>query len=205
MIRLICTDISDMTEAAFRALYEKASAGRRGRADRYRRPADAMRCLTAEALLRYVLGTGDFTEEKAPGGKPFLREYPDFHYNLSHAGRWVVLACGDSEVGVDVEKIRRDTDVEAIAGHFFAPEEQRAVRENPAYSRERFFEIWTSKESYVKYLGTGLRTDLTAFSVFSPEPEVRLFRRKLGEDYCLSLCTACDDYLLELLDLQRLL
>lgn len=205
MIHIICTDISCVEETAYKALYKKASPRRRNRADRYRGKADAVRCLTAEALLRYALGTGDFTEEKTPDGKPYIPGKPDFHYNLSHSGSFVVLAFGDSEVGVDVEKIRTDTDIEAIAGRFFSPEEQRYIREDPVQSRCRFFEVWTGKESYVKFLGTGLKKDLTSFSVLSLEPGVRLHQRRLPGDYCLSLCTADDGYLFELLDVQRLI
>lgn len=205
MIRLICADIYGLDEAAYDALYGKASPDRKNRADRYRRREDALRCVTAESLLRFALGSSDFIEEKTPDGKPFIKERPDFHYNLSHSGRWVVIAFGSSEVGVDVEQIREDTDISAIAGRFFSPEEQRYVREEPSQSRSRFFEVWTAKESYVKYLGTGLKKDLTSFSVLNLEPEVRLHQRELPGGYSLSLCTTGDDCLFELLDVQRLL
>lgn len=204
MIRVICTNISELDDTAYRQLYAKASRERKNRADRYYRREDALRCLAAEALLRYVLGADTYIVEKMPNGKPYIKDVPDFHFNLSHSGCWVVIACGDSEVGVDVEQIRGDVDIQAIAGQFFSPEEQCYVWENPAQSRQRFFTIWTGKESYIKYLGTGLQKDLTSFSVLSPELQVHLHHRKIGEDYCLSLCTEENDYLFELLDVQRL-
>lgn len=189
MINIICTDLSGADRQVYEALYHRASFLRRDRADRYRREEDALRCLAAGALLRYALGTDKFTEDKMPNGKPFIREKPDFHFNLSHAGCWVVLAFGDSPVGVDVERIRPETDIASISRRFFAEEEQRYILEDPDQSRSRFFEIWTVKESYIKFLGTGLKTDLTAFSVLNGQPDVRYYHWKLSEGYCLSLCT----------------
>lgn len=204
MIRVICADISHLTEADYRLLYEKASPERRARADRYRHREDALRCVTADALLCYVLGTADYRVGKASFGKPFIEGKEQFHYNLSHSGSWVVLACGNREVGVDVEHINRDTDVDAVANRFFSPDERQYLRQKPGDSRSRFFEIWTGKESYLKYLGTGLKRDLTSFSIFRLEPPVRLYHRELDEAHCLSLCAACDDYSFELLDVQHL-
>ena len=205
MISVICTDISRLTSKDYQALYEKASAERKRRADRYRRQEDSLRCVAADALLRYALGTASYTAQKESNGKPFIKGKDNFHYNLSHAGNWVVIAYGDSEVGVDVEELRVDTDIEAIARRFFTTEEQYYVFEEDKNRRQRFFEIWTGKESYLKYLGTGLAKDMTSFSVLSLEPKVRLHHRTLPNGSLLSLCTTEMDYLFELLDAQRLI
>ncbi|MBQ2739113.1 MAG: 4'-phosphopantetheinyl transferase superfamily protein [Oscillibacter sp.] len=205
MIHVICSDISGVSTPDYQMLYAKASDERKDRADRYRRREDAIRCVTADALLRYALGTSSYTVGKTSSGKPFIRGKDNFHYNLSHAGNWVVLAFGDSDVGVDVEQFRADTDIEAVASRFFSPEEQRYVRKDPEKSREHFFEIWTAKESYLKYLGTGLKKDMRAFSVLSPDLNVNFHHRTLPDSSLLSLCTTENDYFFELLDLPRLL
>lgn len=205
MIHVICTDISSLDHSDYTALYEKASGERRRRADRYRCREDSLRCIAADALLRYALGTSDYTVERSPSGKPYIQGKENFFYNLSHAGSWVVIAFGDTEVGVDVERFRSDVNMEAIARRFFAPEEQKFVFEEKEQQRQRFFEIWTGKESYLKYLGTGLKKELTSFSVLSLEAGVRLHHWLLPGGYSLSLCSTDGDYLLELLDAQQLL
>ena len=204
MIHVICTDISGLKESDYDDLYAKASPERKCRADRCRRREDALRCVAADALLRYALGTERYTLEKERNGKPYIVERTDFHFNLSHSGCWVVLAWGSSEVGVDVEKIRMDTDLLAIAKRFYAPEEQCYILEEPEQSRRRFFEVWTAKESYVKYLGTGLQKNLASFNVLSLEPKVRLYQRELPGGYCLCLCTAETECSFERLDLQQI-
>lgn len=205
MIRVIYTDISRLSQPDYQRLYEKATRERRLRAHRCRRREDALRCVVADALLRYALGHGGYTVDKTPSGKPFLRDREGFHYNLSHGGNWVALAFGDSEVGVDVEETARITDTDAISRRFFSAEEQRYLREARSRSRDRFFEIWTGKESYVKYLGTGLGKDLTSFSVLSPEPGIRFHHRKPDADHCLCLCTTDDHCAFTQLDPQELL
>lgn len=203
MVRVICWDISKLGQNDYDALYRAASPERRRRADRYQRREDALRCVAAEALVRFILGTDRFTVETDPFGKPRIAEYPDFHYNLSHSGNWVVIARGDGPVGVDVERHSPDTDWASIARHFFSLHEQQMLEraEDPC---RRFYEIWTGKESYLKYYGTGLRYDLQSFSVDRLEEGLNIHTRQLPGGYSLSLCTKENAYSLELLDGQRL-
>lgn len=205
MIRVIGTDISGADAAAWQILYDRASPERKERAGRYRGREDALRCVTAEALLRYALGTDRYQVQQEPDGKPRIPERPDFHYNLSHSGKWVVIAYGGSPVGVDVEQIRPDTKIRTVAERFFAPEEVACVLEKPEESRDRFFEIWTGKESYIKYLGTGLKQDLRSFSVKDPKLGVRFHRKKLSGGYWLTLCSTEQDWEYTELDLRELL
>ena len=185
---LYAADISAMTAEDFDRLYRQASPGRRKRADSCRNRDDAARCLTAEALLRYALDGAEFTVRTAPGGKPHIPELPDFHYSLSHAGDWVVLACGGNEVGVDAERIREDTDVERFARRFFTTREREYLLQSSDGVRCRFFEIWTKKESLGKFLGSGLG-DPGKREVFDLPPGVRFFPTEMAERYWLSLCT----------------
>lgn len=201
MIRVVCVDISSAREETYRRLYENASVQRKRRADRYLRQEDRLRCVTAEAMLRHFLGVTEDQIERTGFGKPYIRDRKDVFCNLSHSGRYVVLAWGDTEVGVDVQEQDPAVDRCALAMHFFTPDERDYAGEDIG----RFYEIWTKKESYLKYTGRGLRTDLRSFSVLSERREVRFFSRTLDGDHSLSLCTEEDDYGFALLDIQRLL
>lgn len=202
MIRLICVDISSADERVYENLYERASAERKRRADRYLRYEDKLRCVTADALLKAALGTDDFRIEKNAYGKPHVKDRKDFNYNLSHSGKYVVIAFGDSEVGVDVQQNLADTDMKMIAERFFSEEEREYIAACDRQMTERFYEIWTGKESYLKYLGKGLCMDMRTFSVSERKREIRFLTPEEG--YSLSLCTADKEYTFELSDIRQL-
>lgn len=201
MIRIVCIDISSADERTYRSLYEKASHARKLRADRYLRQEDKLRCVTAAALLKKVLGADEDQIVKNEYGKPYLRERRDIHYNLSHSGSYVVLAWGNSEVGVDVQKHDPAVNTEAIGKRFFAQDELLYARQAPRH----FYEIWTKKESFIKYTGKGLHDDLRSFSALIPETNIRYFYRMLGTDYSLSLCTEEEEYETTVMAVQQLL
>lgn len=86
-------------------------------------------------------------------------------FNVSHSADWVVLAFGQKRnIGVDVEKIKREMDVKAIAARYFAPEEI-ALIDQAADGHAMFFQLWARKEAYVKARGSGLFQELNGFSV----------------------------------------
>ena len=207
MITVYAVDVSNMDAACYETLYSAASQERKERSDKSRKADHARCCLISEALLRYAvkrhLGTTEFTLAKNEHGKPRVQNCSDFHFNISHSGHWVVLACGETEVGIDVETIRKDHQKEKIARRFFTPEEQDYVFQEKAGEEERFFQIWTSKESYLKYLGTGLQKALHSFCVRSME-NPNFFFQQLG-DCAMTLCTEDLAYELDLLTPERLL
>ena len=201
MIRVVCADISSADDRIYQSLYEKASLQRKLRAECYLRQEDKLRCVTAAALLKTLLAANDDQIGQNEFGKPYIKGRTDVHYNLSHSGRYVVLAWGDTEVGVDVQRHDSDANTEAIGKRFFTFDELQYIQGD----RKRFYEIWTKKESFLKYTGKGLRAGLGSFSVLAPEPKIRYFYRTLGTDYSLSLCTEADECEFELLDIQQLL
>jgi 4'-phosphopantetheinyl transferase len=72
----------------------------------------------------------------------------------------------DREVGIDVERIRRDNDLLDAAEHYFAPVERIALRSLASEERHfGFFRCWTRKEAYLKARGEGLSMDLHSFAV----------------------------------------
>ena len=99
-------------------------------------------------------------------GKPRLVNTPDIHFNLSHAGEWVVAVIDDRPVGIDIERIIPEREFPFM--DVFSPRE-RAQWDNGELSPEEqtqfFFTLWTGKESYVKALGRGMRFPFETISV----------------------------------------
>ena len=191
MIRILCLDVSGIDPSTYEKLYNRATEARKHRADRCRQPEDALRCIGAGALLGFAvkqqLGLDVFALGENRWGKPFIPDAPDFHFNLSHSGSWVVLAFGDSPVGIDVEKLDYTPGRQQVIRRFFTPEEQAYVLEDSAEEGERFFRIWTAKESWLKYTGEGLTRPLNSFSVLEMD-RVRFFTCAPEAGYLLTLC-----------------
>ena len=112
-------------------------------------------------------------------GKPYFPGTA-IHFNISHSGDYKVLAIAETPVGVDIEKVRK-ADLR-VANRFAQTEKDYVLEKDNNY---RFFEIWTKKEAYLKYKGTGLRGGLDSFDVFSLPEDINTFRFK---EYFISVC-----------------
>ena len=86
-------------------------------------------------------------------GKPYFKDYPDIHFNISHCGKAVACLLSKEEVGVDVEEIK-EFDRE-LAEFVCSPHEFKKVLESED-PEVAFISLWTRKESYFKFTGKGL-------------------------------------------------
>lgn len=145
------------------------------RASRFHFPTDRQYYVASRALLRIILGGYLATDPNALKFAYSKKEKPslegdaggDITFNISHSGGIALFAfTRQREIGVDVERVRRDFDVEAIAGRFFSASEQEQLATVPPQERaDAFFRCWTRKEAYIKATGDGLSLPLRQFDV----------------------------------------
>jgi len=204
MIRIICADISRADGRDYERLYEKASEERKRKADRYRRYEDKLRCVAADALLRAALGAEDIQIEKNEYGKPYIKNMEGTYFNLSHSGSYVVIAVGESEIGIDVQRHGVCADMNVVAELCFTRDEQGYARDGGQYESDRFYEVWTGKESYLKYIGKGFCEDARSFGILGQRERIRCLHNTPCEGYTLSFCSADKEYTLELSDVRQL-
>jgi len=146
------------------------------RALRFHFPSDRQRFVASRALLRTILAAYldadpvnlEFSYSKKE--KPSLaggHATSGITFNLSHSGGIALYAfTRGREIGVDVEQVRGDFDVEPIARRFFSAQEQIHLNDLPKAERvEAFFRCWTRKEAYLKATGSGLSLPLSQFDV----------------------------------------
>lgn len=104
----------------------------------------------------------DWQIELDDRGRPYLSNRPDhtalIFFNLSHTAGMVAAAFARTElVGVDVEREDRQDISLDVARRFFGPEELAELELlAPGPRQQRFFELWTLKEAYLKARGKGL-------------------------------------------------
>lgn len=115
-------------------------------------------------------------------GKPYIVEYEQWHFSITHTAGMIGIAISDESVGIDAEKIC-DADLR-ITKRFFTAQENLRI-ENSANKNKRFLEIWTKKEAYLKYIGKGLHTPMRSFDVFELANKFESFE-ECG--YMISIC-----------------
>lgn len=149
---------------------ECLSEEERERAVRFVSPELRKAFVSAHVGLRRILASYLGCKPESLGisamvdGKPFLPDYPGFHFNLSHSGTIALVAVAWAPVGVDVEQVERKVDYTVLAERFFHERERQAMLSG-ADSRKAFFDIWTAKEACLKATGVGLRAELSAIDV----------------------------------------
>lgn len=202
MLRVFAADTSCFSDPALRDRALAAlSPQRRDKVARARREWDKLLSLGAGAVLDLSLASVGLREREArlswnSHGKPCLADYPELRFNLSHSGRFAVCALSDREVGVDVEQAREAG--EALLRRVCTQRELAAMEAlEPERRQDRFFQLWTAKESFLKYLGTGLSRPVRGVEVeLEPAPSlswegrpqaVALFQRKL-EGHWFAVC-----------------
>lgn len=125
----------------------------------------AERYVTSHGLLRLLLAhycqkeVSSIQIESNFLGKPILNDQR-VHFNLSHSDDGFCIALSStSEIGIDLEKIRALDDLDQLIEANFTEKEEIYVRAVENRTLERFFQLWTVKESYLKYTGDGVRID----------------------------------------------
>ena len=137
---------------------------------RFKQEKDRHRKLVSSLLLRFFLknflNLSEYSVSKNKYGKPYLKAYPDFHFNMSHSGNWVVGSVSDKPLGIDIERISTFHDFMGIAKRFYSEKEYAFLLEHDEKLRlEIFYDIWTKKESLIKAVGKGLSIPLKSFTV----------------------------------------
>ena len=125
----------------------------------------------------------DICIERGEYGKPYIKDHEEWQFNISHTDGLIVIAVADCPIGIDVEKIREPD--YRIAKRFFTKAENEYIGSDIEGRDVRFFEIWTKKEAYIKYIGKGLGEPLGNFDVTSMPEMYQTLR--VGE-YILTLC-----------------
>jgi 4'-phosphopantetheinyl transferase len=145
------------------------------RAARFRFQEHRRRFVIARGLLRQVLAAYADVQPQAltftysEMGKPELSTLhgSSVGFNVSHSGD--IAAFGFAlgrRIGVDVECIRHDVDVDEIPRRFFSQLEQQTLAALEGREKiQGFFNCWTRKEAYVKAVGSGLSLPLRDFDV----------------------------------------
>ncbi|MBA1393052.1 4'-phosphopantetheinyl transferase superfamily protein, partial [Lactobacillus sp. XV13L] len=121
-------------------------------------------------------------------GKPFLKNYPEYCFNISHSGKYVGCVFNTSAVGLDIQK-KTNYSMNNIASNLFSSKEYIFLQSKNDFQNQ-FIRLWTRKESICKAYGTGLDEKVLRIPVLSNlVGNYRIYSLKLSQSYWQSVCS----------------
>ena len=115
-------------------------------ASSFKQEADQDRSIIS-SYLKNILSEEALSKNN--NGKPFFENGP--YFNISHSGRYIVMAVSTSEVGVDIEE-NKNRDMSALT-RIFNEAEAKVIKEH-----QDFYYLWCAKESLIKCMGSTIGT-----------------------------------------------
>jgi 4'-phosphopantetheinyl transferase len=114
---------------------------------------------------------------KAEYGKPYLADYPELAFNLSHTADRLMIATGwNCQLGVDIEIGKQRINLSGLVDKCFAEEEAVYWTQLPEIQKNQaFYRFWTRKEAFVKATGHGISLGLNQ-CVINPENPAECLR-----------------------------
>ncbi|MED4445711.1 4'-phosphopantetheinyl transferase family protein [Bacillus thuringiensis] len=171
-MKLYAVDILDIGKEIFDNACSLIDLDKRCKIEKFINKKDKIRTLIGEILIRTIIcedlriRNKNIKFEKNKYGKPYLIGYNNFQFNISHSGNFLVCAVDDKPIGIDIEKVKY-IEYKDIAKRFFSVSEFDYIdkEEDLPTQLNKFYEIWTLKESYIKCCGQGLSIPLKSFSI----------------------------------------
>lgn len=207
IMRIYAVKITDIDTEEINELCTLLEQEKKSQIERFKNKKDKLRALTAAILTRIIIAErlepGNINIEfgKNQYGKPYLKGNSALYFNVAHSGDYVVGAFDEEPVGIDIEEIK-DIDYEDIVKGFFTEGELHYIIDKDVpKSLIRFYEMWTLKESYIKFCGQGFSIDMQSFELnidkhkiiklfIAGRPQEHAFKTfKIGPSYKAAVCS----------------
>ncbi len=143
IVRLVVLDV----ELAFRhqkVLLSKVNESQKEKAMKYKNEIDQIRSLASSYLVNSLSNEPLHFNDM---GKPFFENGP--YFNISHSGKYIVMAVSNKEVGVDIEE-NVEKNMSSLI-RIFNEVEAKMIKEHAD-----FYYLWCAKESLIKCIGSSI-------------------------------------------------
>jgi 4'-phosphopantetheinyl transferase len=157
--------------------------------------------VAGELLARYSVGNyigkpdQEIVLRFGEKGKPHIENLTNVHFNISHSGNYIVCAVAGTEIGIDVERVRKVN--LRVAERFFSASEIHDLMACSEEARMHYFiTLWTIKVSYLKAIGRGLTQHLNSFTILKNGDSYILTGNLEAEGYCIETRELSPEYLM---------
>lgn len=174
-----------VTDDLFHKFFYVLPIERREKAMRYRNSIDRNNCVVVYLMLKIALkecfGITEFTIRYGKCGKPYLAEYPNIFFSISHCVYGCVVAVADELIGVDIQNI---VSFSGKVAERVCSQAELEVLEKSQNKEKDFIRMWTIKESYLKMTGEGIVGDLKSINTL----ETDLLEIEVLENTVIAVC-----------------
>lgn len=165
MVKIFCLEFdSELKKEVFDFLLSVCSEDKKNQILNKRIKKDRERSVLGNALAKYAIKNvfsvpvRNQTFCYSENGKPYLSEYQNIYFSISHSGNLIVCAVSDNPVGIDVQEKRK---YNKMLGAMLN-----------ARDSEEFFSVWTKTEAVIKKMGSRIskenlkKTDISKAKAF---------------------------------------
>ncbi len=130
-------------------------------AERQRYESAGLNFLRTRLILKELLAhhaSCDITDiQLAYGeqGKPYLPDYPELHFNMSHTAELLVIAIDQHPIGIDIELMRPRRNLTRLASRIMTEESYERFIQKGAQI-EDFYAHWCVCEALIKQAGSSI-------------------------------------------------
>lgn len=125
-------------------LLKNISESQKEKALKYKNEKDQIRSMISSYLANSLSADELLFNEM---GKPYYQNGP--YFNISHSGKFVVMAVSDKEIGVDIEE-NKEQDMSSLI-KIFNEAEVKLLKDHAD-----FYYLWCAKESLIKCMGSSI-------------------------------------------------
>ena len=164
---VVIVNTKNFTNKDFNILYSLSDDYTKNKSDKLLKTQDKINCLCANVLRKYLifkLFGIEFEKQQLTFNdfnKPYLKNYDNIFFNVSHSDCFVVCAINNKEIGVDIQKITKYND--QIAKYIFDNNEYESLK----FSKNidlLFTKLWAKTESILKLQGKGFKNYKTSLT-----------------------------------------
>ena len=153
---------------------------------------DQYRTAIAEILLKMIfineLNLRGIYFDRTRGGVLFSKNWKNYFFSISHSENYIIVIVSNFKVGIDIQFMNKN--MRKIADRFFYPEEIEYVYRIEEKIEEHFYEVWTKKESYYKYMNHKLHSNFLSINTMQDVGRtMEKFNTIIVKDnYMLTIC-----------------
>lgn len=182
-------------EKEYKYYYKYLSSEEQEKVNSYVQIQDKARCTLGLILIKgfSYKNLGYCTIDTYEYGKPYIKFAKDYYFNISHSNEIVTIAIDNEEIGIDIEHVRP---IRLEYYQNILDDNERHIIEMSENKIEKFYEIWTIKESFSKKVGRGLSIFDEEFSVdyndniIKYKNQISYFETIRYNDYIISISSS---------------